>query len=316
MTDGGASIGGPDLSVELGGVRLANPVMTASGTCGYAFELADFVDLSRLGAFVTKSITLEERCGAPPQRTFETAAGLLNAIGLANVGVERFCEERLGLLEQMGVPIFVNVAGRTVDEYVTVAERLSKSPVVSGLELNVSCPNVKEGGITFGVDPDATGRLVEAVRKRCPQMLLIVKLTPNVTDITACARSAVNAGADVLSLINTLTGIAIDIESRRCVLGNRTGGLSGPAVKPVAVHMVHRVYTEVAKPAGVSIIGMGGICCAEDAIEFIIAGASAVSAGTAVLVDPSCLVRIIDGIAEYLKRHKLGRVGELVGSLQ
>ena len=303
------------MSVALGSVKLPNPVLTASGTCGYAFELGDFVDLSGLGGFVTKSITLEARVGNRPQRIVETAAGMLNSIGLANVGLERFCEERLPLLERMGVPIFVNVAGRTIEEYVQVAERLSGSPVVSGLELNVSCPNVSEGGITFGVDPVATGQLVGAVRARCPDMLLIVKLTPNVTDIAESARAAVEAGADALSLVNTFTGMAIDIETRKPVLGNRTGGLSGPAIKPIAVYMVHRVYSEVARSAGVPIIGLGGIACADDALEFIIAGASAVSIGTAVLVEPGCLTKTVAGIKEYLVRHKIGSAAELVGSL-
>jgi len=305
-----------DLSVELGRVRLANPVMTASGTCGYAFELKDFVDISRIGGFVTKSITLEPREGNLPQRTFETASGMLNSIGLANVGLERFCAEKLPLLEKMTVPVFVNVAGRTLEDYVAVSERLSGIGAISGLEINISCPNVKVGGITFGVDPKATAELVGAIRQRCPETYLIVKLTPNVTDITVGARAAVEAGADALSLVNTFTGMAIDVEKRQPVLGGRTGGLSGPAIRPIAVHMVSRVYQEVAKSAGVPIIGMGGICCAHDALEFIIAGASAVAVGTNVLVDPGCLVRIVEGIRDYLVEHDLKSAKELVGSLE
>jgi dihydroorotate dehydrogenase (NAD+) catalytic subunit len=307
---------GPDLSVELGPVRLANPVMTASGTCGYAFELSDFADLGRLGGFITKSITMKERVGNPPQRAVETAAGMLNSIGLANVGLDRFIEEKIPLLEEMPIPVFVNVAGRTIEEYVEVSRRLSEIEVIRGLELNVSCPNVNEGGITFGIEAAATGQLVAAVRRACPDTLLIVKLTPNVTDITEPARAAVEAGADVLSLINTFTGMAIDIETGKPVLGNRTGGLSGPAIKPLAVYMVQRVYQEVARPGRIPIIGLGGICCAEDALEFIIAGASAVSVGTAAMVDPGCLVRIVEGIREHLVRHEIKGVRELVGSLK
>ena len=305
----------PDLSVNIGSVRLANPVVTASGTCGYAFELADFVDLSRIGGFVTKSITLEPRPGNPPQRVVETAAGMLNAIGLANMGLEQFCKGPAMQLEDMVPPVFVNVAGRTIDEYVTVSRRLSELPAIAGLELNVSCPNVTEGGITFGTDPTVLARLVTAVRKACPDTLLIVKLTPNVTDITVTARAAVEAGANALCLINTLTGMAIDVERRVPVLANRTGGLSGPAIKPVALHMVSRVYQQVAQSAGIPIIGHGGIACATDAVEFLIAGATAVGVGTAVLVDPTCLVSIINGIADYLRRHQLPSVASLVGTL-
>ena len=290
--------------------------MTASGTCGYAFELGDFVDLSQLGGFITKSITLEPRQGNPPQRTVETPAGMLNAIGLANVGLDRFVAERAPLLEKMGVPVFVNVAGKTIEEYVTVAQRLCQLPVVAGLELNVSCPNVKQGGMSFGTNPTELAKLVQAVRRSCPRTLLIVKLTPNVTDITVTARAAIEAGGDVLSLINTFTAMAIDAETRRCVLGNRTGGLSGPAIKPIALYMVNRVYQAVAKPAGIPIIALGGINCPQDALEFIIAGATAVSIGTATLIDPACLTRTIAGIGEYLIRHQIQSVRELIGSLQ
>jgi len=306
---------GVDLSVRLGDVRLANPVMTASGTCGYAFELRDFVDLSRLGGFITKSITPEERQGNKPQRTVETAAGMLNAIGLANVGLERFIDEKLPLLKKMPIPVFVNVAGKTIEEYVAVSQRLSRISQISGLEINISCPNVKQGGINFGTDPKATAELVKAVRKSCPDTLLIVKLTPNVTDITFSAGAAVEAGADVLSLVNTFVGMAIDIETKKPILANRTGGLSGPAIKPMAVYMVNRVYNEVAKSADIPIIGLGGISCADDAIEFIIAGATAVSVGTQMMIDPGCAVGIVDGIEDYLVGHKLGSAGELIGSL-
>ncbi len=306
----------PDLSVHLGKVQLANPVLTASGTCGYSMELRDFVDLTRLGGFITKSITLEPRPGNPPQRTCETHSGMLNAIGLANVGLELFCEEKIPLLQRLPVPVFVNVAGKTIEEYVAVASRLYGLEPVRGLELNVSCPNVREGGMTFGKDPRLLAELVRAVRKACPDTLLIVKLTPNVTDITLLARAAVDAGADVLSLVNTFTGMAIDIETRKPVLGNRVGGLSGPAIKPIALYLVHQVYQAVAKPAGIPLIGLGGITCAHDALEFILAGATAVSVGTAVLVRPSCLVQIIDGIRTYLIRYRCKKVTEIIGSLQ
>jgi len=304
------------MSCHLGPVRLANPVMTASGTCGYTFELSEFVDLGRLGAFVTKSITLEPRMGNPPQRTFETASGMLNSIGLANVGLEKFCEEKIPLLERMTIPVFVNVAGKTVEEYVAVAGRLAGFKCIAGLELNVSCPNVSHGGITFGIDPKGLKKLVAAVRAACPNSFLIVKLTPNVTDITASARAAIEGGANALSLVNTFLGMAIDIESRKPVLGNRTGGLSGPAIKPMAIYLVDKVYKEVAQPAGVPIIGLGGICSAEDAIEFILAGATAVGVGTETLVQPSCLTRIIDGIRQYLIDHKIAAVSELIGMVE
>ncbi len=304
-----------DMSVKLGSVKLANPVLTASGTCGYAFELADFVDLGQLGGFVTKSVTLEERTGNPPQRTYETAAGMLNSIGLANVGLERFIEEKAPLLERMPIPVFVNVAGKTIEEYVRVAERLSKIEAIRGLELNISCPNVNEGGIAFGVDAKTTSDLGRAVRQACPQVLLIVKLTPNVTDITETAGAAVEAGADVLSLINTFVGMAIDIETRLPVLGAGTGGLSGPAIKPIAVYLVHRVYREVARERQIPIIGMGGIAQAADAIEFLLAGATAVAVGTVAMTDPTCLIQIVNGIREYAVRRQVRALKDLVGTL-
>ncbi len=306
----------PDLSVALGSVQLANPVMTASGTCGYAFELRDFLDISQLGGFITKSVTLHPRSGNPPQRTFETTAGMLNAIGLANVGLDRFCEEKLPLLEKMTIPVFVNVAGGTIDEYVEVAGRLSRETSIGGLEINISCPNVSQGGITFGTDAKTVHKLVSAVRQACPDTLLIVKLTPNVTDITIPARAAIEAGADVLSLVNTFVGMAIDINTREPVLANRTGGLSGPAIKPMAIYMVNRVYEQVAKQAQVPIIGLGGISCGSDALEFIIAGASAVSVGTQMMIDPGSVSGIIEDIGKYLVQHSLKSVRELVGSVR
>ncbi|MCK4626084.1 MAG: dihydroorotate dehydrogenase, partial [Phycisphaerae bacterium] len=290
-----------DLSVDIAGVKLANPLMTASGTCGYADEYADFVDLSGLGAFVTKSITPAPRPGNDYPRIVETRAGLLNAIGLANIGLEAFCAEKIPLLERLGVPVFVNVAGASIAEYVSVIERLDDIEVVSGVELNISCPNVAEGGIQFGTDREQVAKITAAARKACRNKILIVKLSPNVTDITAPARAAVESGADALSLVNTFSAMVIDIETRKPVLANRTGGLSGPAIRPIAVYMVHRVWTEVAKDAGVPIIGMGGLQSTRDAIEFLLAGATGLAVGTATFVNPACLTEIRDGIAEYLE---------------
>jgi len=305
-----------DLSVEIAGVKLANPLMTCSGTCGYADEYAHLVDLTRLGAFVTKSITLQPRAGNEYPRVVETRAGMLNAIGLANVGLEAFLAEKVPLLEKLGVPVFVNVAGTRVEEYVEVARRLEQVEVVRGVELNISCPNVKEGGMQFGTDARQVRRITSALKSVCRKNILIVKLSPNVTDIAAIAAAAVEAGADALSLVNTFTAMAVDVEARRPVLANVTGGLSGPAIRPIAVYMVQRVYAEVAREAGVPIIGMGGIQFAGDAIEFLLAGATAVGGGTALFVDPGCLLEILDGIEGYLRRHGHGSVREVIGGLE
>ncbi len=305
-----------DLSVDIAGVRLANPVMTASGTCGYADEYADFVDLRQLGAFITKSITREPRAGNEYPRVVETRAGMLNAIGLANVGLEVFLAEKVPALEKLGIPVFVNVAGTTVEDYQAVAEAMESVAAVRGVELNISCPNVKAGGIQFGVDPAAVKLIVSQVRQVVRENILIVKLSPNVTDIAVTAAAAVDAGADALSLINTFTAMAIDVETRRPMLANVTGGLSGPAIRPAAVAMVHRVHSKVAKSAGVPIIGLGGVQYARDALEFMLAGATAVAVGTALFVDPACLVEIRDGIADYLCRHGCGSAAEIVGAVR
>ncbi len=304
-----------DLSVKLGSLRLSNPLMTASGTCGYADEYADFVDLGELGAFVTKSVTPEVRRGNDYPRIVETRAGMLNAIGLANVGLEAFCAEKVPALEALALPVIVNVAGTKVEEYRRVVERLSELEVVGGVELNISCPNVKEGGIQFGVDPGAVEEITSRIKPSCRDKTLIVKLSPNVTDITTTARAAVAGGADVLSLINTFTALAVDVEARRPVLANRTGGLSGPAIRPIAVHMVDRVYREVAAPAGVPLIGMGGIQHARDALEFVLAGATGLAVGTALFVDPACIVEIKAGLTDYLRRHGHRSLREIVGTL-
>jgi dihydroorotate dehydrogenase (NAD+) catalytic subunit len=305
-----------DLSVDLAGVTLNNPLMTASGTCGYADEYGDFVDLSQLGAFVTKSITPQPRTGNDYPRIVETRAGMMNAIGLANVGLEAFLNEKIPLLEAMGLPVFVNVAGKREEDYLAVAEALAGVDIVRGVELNISCPNVKAGGIQFGVDPTQVEQITRAVKAVCGRNILVVKLSPNISDITATARAAVDGGADALSLINTLTALAIDIEKKRPILANTTGGLSGPAIRPVAVYMVRRVYTEVARSAGVPIIGMGGIQHARDAIEFLLAGATGLAIGTSLFVDPRCIVRIKAGIADYLARHGHQRITDIIGTLE
>jgi len=305
-----------DLSVDIAGVKLANPLMTASGTCGYGMEYSDFTDLRRLGAFVTKSITLQPRVGNEYQRVVETRAGMLNAIGLANVGLEQFLKDKVPALEQLGLPVFVNVAGTAIEDYVAVAEAMEDVKIVRGVELNISCPNVKAGGIQFGTDPVQVEKITSALRKVCRKNILIVKLSPNVSDITVTARAAVNGGASALSMINTFTAMVIDTRTRRPVLANRTGGLSGPAIRPIAVYMVHRVYTEVAKKAGVPIIGMGGIQYPNDAIEFLLAGATGLAIGTALFIDPRTPTIIQDGIADYLRRNGHSSISEIIGALQ
>jgi dihydroorotate dehydrogenase (NAD+) catalytic subunit len=304
-----------DISVDFSGIKLANPVFTASGTCGYADELSDFMDVKSLGGFITKSITLAPRKGHPTPRIVETNSGMLNAIGLANIGLDKFIEEKLPVISQMSIPVFVNVAGETIEEYVAVAERLSSEKAIAGFELNISCPNVAKGGICFGTDPQQVREITTAVKRACGQKVLMVKLSPCVTDISVIAQAAVEAGADAISLINTFTAMVIDIETRKPMLANRTGGLSGPAIKPIAVYLVNKVYREVTKDRGIPILGMGGIRTASDAIEFIIAGASAVAIGTASFVEPACAVKIIEGIKKYCVSHKITQIKELVGTL-
>ncbi|RIK66777.1 MAG: dihydroorotate dehydrogenase [Planctomycetota bacterium] len=304
----------PDLSVQLGKVTLKNPVLTASGTCGYAHEYSPFVDLSRLGGFTTKSVTARPRPGNAPQRIVETTGGMLNAIGLANVGVDEFMAVKVPEIATLGTHVFVNVAGHSIDDYVSVCRRVDTAPELSGVELNVSCPNVSDG-LMFGTDPGLLRELVGAVRAVVRNGVLIVKLSPNVTDITHMARAAIDGGADALSMVNTFIGMAIDIEKRRPVLANNSGGLSGPAIKPLAVHLVHKVYRDIARDAGIPIIGIGGIRAWEDAAEFLLAGASAVSIGTALYVDPTTPIRIIDGLAAYLTRQGCASVGEIVGAI-
>ncbi len=306
----------PDLSVQIGKMHLANPMMTASGTCGYADEYADFADLSKFGAFVTKSISKAPRKGNESYRVIETRAGMLNAIGLANIGLERFIKEKIPRLERMGIPVIVNVPGWCVEDFADVAGRLDQElPVVQGIELNVSCPNVKNG-LSFGTDPVRLAELVATVRKRVKRTTLIVKLSPNVADVAVTARAAVEAGADCLSLVNTFTAMVIDIEKGRPMLANATGGLSGPAIKPIAVFMVHRVYTQVAKAHNIPIIGMGGIQTWQDAVEFLLAGATGLAVGTALFIDPSIPNKICEGLQHYLARKGHGGIRDIIGTLK
>ncbi len=304
-----------DISVDFAGIKLSNPVFTASGTCGYADELADFTDINSLGGFITKSITAKPRKGNPVPRIVETDSGMLNAIGLANIGLEKFIEEKLPVLEKLSPAVFVNVAGESIDDYVAVTEHLAGEKAIAGFELNISCPNVKKGGISFGTDPVQVEEITTAVKKAVGQKILMVKLAPCVTDISAIARAAAQGGADALSMVNTFTAMVIDIENARPVLANRTGGLSGPAIKPIAVHLVNKVYNEVAKDSRIPILGMGGIRTASDAIEFLIAGASAVAVGTANFVEPDCAANIVDGIKKYCVRKNISNIKELTGSL-
>ncbi|MFH0983138.1 MAG: dihydroorotate dehydrogenase [Planctomycetota bacterium] len=302
-----------DLSVDLAGLKLANPIMTASGTSGYGPEYAPYVDLRQLGAFVTKSVTLRPRKGSPPPRTVETASGMLNAIGLANVGLECFVTEKVPFLRGLGIPTIVNVAGHALEDYVAVCRRLDEIDVVSAVELNVSCPNVADG-LEFGTDPERLRVLVRAVRRVLGHCRLIVKLSPNVTSISGLARAAIDGGAEVLSLVNTLRGLAIDAETRRPILANVFGGLSGPAIKPVALAMVYEVYRDVARAANVPLIGMGGVQTWRDVVEFHLAGATAVAVGTATFVDPTCLTRVLDGLRCYLQEQGLTAVQGLIGA--
>jgi len=298
-------------AVFIGGLRLANPVMPASGTFGYGEEYADFVDLNRLGAVVVKGLSLNPSPGNPPPRIIETAAGMLNAIGLQNVGVRAFIAEKLPYLRNFAVPVIVNFFGETVEEYERLAEILSGTEGVHGLEVNVSCPNVKCGGLAFGTDPKVVGEVTRRVR-RVTDLPLIVKLSPNVADIAAIAEAAEAAGADAVSLINTMTGMSVDVDRRVPHLRNVTGGLSGPAIKPVALRMVWQVVHRVRIP----VIGLGGIATARDALEFLIVGAKAVQVGTANFGNPRATLDILTGIEQYLTEHGIGDINEIIGTLR
>jgi dihydroorotate dehydrogenase (NAD+) catalytic subunit len=301
----------PNLQIEIAGVTFKNPVTVASGTFGYGEEFAELIDLEALGGIVTKSITLKERQGHPPPRTWETAAGMLNAIGLANVGIERFLDEKLPFLRKLDTVAIVNVAGSTINEYVEVCRLLEKAGDVDMIELNVSCPNVAEGGMEFGTDGPAIIRVMEAVRQATTRPI-IVKLSPNVTSIADMARAAKAGGAAAVSLINTLVGMAVSVESWRPCLSNGTGGLSGPAIKPVAVAMVYKAALAVDIP----IIGIGGIMNAADAVEFFLVGADAIQVGTANFVDPDATINIIAGLSDYLSKRRLRSIHDIIGKVK
>jgi dihydroorotate dehydrogenase (NAD+) catalytic subunit len=300
-----------NLSVNIGGITLKNPVMTASGTFGYGKEFESFVDLNRLGGIIVKGLSLNPSKGNAPPRIIETPSGMLNAIGLENIGIDGFIAEKLPFLKTIATPVFVNIYGTTIEEYAKLAARIDSVESIAGIEVNISCPNVKAGGIAFGVDCRAAAEVVAAVRKETVKPLM-VKLSPNVTDIVEIAKSVEGAGADSISLINTITGMLIDIETRRPKLANITGGLSGPAIKPVALRMVW----QVARAVKVPVIGIGGIFTAEDALEFLIAGATAVQVGTANFVNPGATVEILDGIKRYLEKYQMDDIIELIGSLK
>jgi dihydroorotate dehydrogenase (NAD+) catalytic subunit len=300
-----------DLRVRLGTLELRSPVLSASGTFGSGREFADFVDVSRLGAIVTKGVSLEPWAGNASPRMAETASGMLNSIGLQNPGVVAFCEGELPWLREQGVPVVVNVAGHRVDEYADVVERLEIEEGIDAYELNVSCPNVDEGGMAFGTDCAAVADVTARARERTERPL-IVKLSPNVTDVTEVARAVEAAGADAVSLVNTLLGMAVDADARRPKLARIVGGLSGPAIKPVALRMVW----QVARSVGVPVIGMGGVMNGDDAVEFMLAGATAVAVGTANFVDPRATMSVLDGIEAYCRRHEVAAVRELVGGLE
>jgi dihydroorotate dehydrogenase (NAD+) catalytic subunit len=301
----------PDLKVDIGGLKLQNPVMTASGTFGYAREFDHLVDLNRLGGIIVKGLSLKPTKGNPPPRIVETPCGMLNAIGLENVGIESFVDEKLPFLQTLAPPLIVNIYGKLEEDYARLAARIDEVEAIAGIEVNISCPNVNAGGMAFGVDPQAAFSVVRAVRDQTTKPL-IVKLSPNVSDITEIALAAQEAGADCLSLINTLTAMVVDIETRRSRLANITGGLSGPAIKPVAVRMVW----QVAQVANVPVIGIGGIMKAEDALEFFIAGASAVQVGTANFINPHVTMDIIDGIEAFLAERNIAGISDIIGTLE
>lgn len=299
-----------NLSVDIAGVTMKNPVTTGSGTFGSGEEYSEFVDLSKLGAVTTKGVANVPWPGNPTPRVAEVYGGMLNAIGLQNPGIDVLVERDIPFLKKAGATIIVNVCGKSEQDYVEVVERLGDADV-DLLEINVSCPNVKEGGIAFGQDPKALIKITKAVKAKAKQPI-IMKLSPNVTDITEMAKAAVDGGADALSLINTLTGMKIDIEKRDFVLANKTGGMSGPAVKPVALRMVY----EVANAVDVPIIGMGGITTPEDALEFLMAGATGISVGTANFMDPTTTIQVIDGIKDYMTRHHIDDINDLIGCVK
>jgi dihydroorotate dehydrogenase (NAD+) catalytic subunit len=300
----------PNLSINIGGLQIKNPVMTASGTFGYGEEYAPYMDINRLGAVIVKGLSLNARQGNPPPRIMETPCGMLNAIGLQNPGVQAFIRDKLPFLKDFNVPVIVNILGETVYEYKKIADILSKTEGVHAIEVNISCPNVEKGGISFGADPAAAHDITRAV-KSVTHLPVMVKLTPNVTDIGEIAESVQAGGADAISLINTITGMSVDVEKRRPHLKMVTGGLSGPAIKPVALRMVR----EVVKRVSIPVVGVGGITNASDALAFLIVGASAVQVGTANFVNPHVTIEIIEGIEDYMIRYHMSDIKELIGTL-
>ena len=299
-----------DLRVSIGSLKLKNPVMTASGTFGYAKEFEPYVNLHRLGAVVVKGISLEPRAGNPPPRIVETSCGMLNAIGLENVGVERFVQEKMVFLQDVNVPVFVNILGDSIDEYREIAKRLNGIPGIAGIEVNISCPNVKKGGVAFGSSPKMAASVTAAVKAES-SVPVVVKLSPNVSDISVIARAVEDAGADAVSLINTLIGMAIDHKSRKPCIANVIGGLSGPAIKPVALRMVYQVAQVVSIP----VIGIGGIETYEDVLEFMLAGATAVQIGTANFINPKASEEAVEGLARYVIDEKLNSIRDVIGGL-
>ena len=301
----------PDLAVHIGGLKLKNPVMTASGTFGYGEEYAPYLDMNQLGAIVVKGLSLEPRMGNPPPRIMETPCGMLNAVGLQNIGVQAFIRDKLPFLRQFDVPVIANIYAESMDEFSVLARILNEAPGVHALEINISCPNVKKGGIAFGTDPEMAADVTRRVKTET-DLPVIVKLTPNVTDIAAIAQSVEAAGADAVSLINTITGMSVNVETRTPHLRNITGGLSGPAIKPVALRMVWQVVNRVSIP----VIGLGGIMTADDALEYLIVGARAVQVGTANFINPRAIPDVVEGIEKYLEKHEMACIDELIGSLK
>ena len=301
----------PDLRVKIGPLELKNPVLTASGTFGYGQEYSQLIDPSVLGGIVVKGLSLRPRNGNPPPRIMETPCGMLNAIGLANIGLEKFLEQKIPMLRKLNTAVIVNIYGHSINEYGEVAAGLKGVEGISAIEVNISCPNVEQGGMAFGTDPDVSARVTERVLKNSDKPV-IVKLSPNVTDIRAIAMAVEKAGAHAMSLINTLTGMAIDIESRTPRLANISGGLSGPAIRPVALYMVYQVVQAVNIP----VIGVGGIVDYRDALEFLIAGASAIQVGTANFISPKATLNIIEGLKKFCEKRKIGRIEEIIGTLK
>lgn len=301
----------PEMAVKIGRLKLKNPVMTASGTFGYGEEYSGYIDLNKLGAIVVKGLSLKPRLGNPPPRIMETVGGMLNSVGLQNIGVDAFIEEKLPFLRKYDVAVIANIYGETYDEYKKVAKILSSAKGVHALEVNISCPNVKNGGLSFGSDPKIAARVTRVVKAET-SLPVIVKLTPNVTDITVIAEAVEKAGADAISLINTLTGMSVDLKTRKPHLKNITGGLSGPAIKPVALRMVWQVVQKVSVP----VIGIGGIMTAQDALEFFMVGAKAVQIGTANFINPHATLEVIGGIKKYLAANQIKDINEIISSFQ